>query len=76
MVIYNSGVIFFHRDGSVLSTNEYWKEAPDANRSVCVMASPADDYRWIANPCNGPGTASFICEMPSKSIFFLIFLAR
>ncbi|XP_065201913.1 uncharacterized protein LOC135832537 isoform X2 [Planococcus citri] len=52
------------RDGSILSTDEYWKQAPDTNRSVCVMSSPADNYRWIANPCNGPGTASFICEMP------------
>ena len=53
------------------STNSIWNDPLDGKANndmgMCIAVDPRSyNYRWNTKYCNGPDTASFVCQIPGK----------
>lgn len=49
-------------------TADYWQEEiPLASLPLCVVVDPTTDFRWRSWRCDGPETASFVCQMSAPT---------
>ena len=64
---------FYSRDdvSRFASTNSFWNDPLDSkgnnDMGMCIAVDPRSyNYRWNTKYCNGPDTASFVCQIPGK----------
>ena len=65
--------LFYLRDdvSRFASTNSFWNDPLDGKANndmgMCIAVDPRSyNYRWNTKYCNGPDTASFVCQIPGK----------
>ena len=69
---------FFYRDDITRfsSTNSFWDDPLTRidgkrknNMGMCIAVDPRSyNYRWNTKYCNGPDTASFVCQIPGRKL--------
>ena len=67
---------FYFRDdvSRFASTNSFWNDPLDDKGNngmgMCIAVDPRSyNYRWNTKYCNGPDTASFVCQIPGEKYF-------
>ena len=66
---------FYFRDdvSRFASTNSFWNDPLDDKGNngmgMCIAVDPRSyNYRWNTKYCNGPDTASFVCQIPGRKL--------